>query len=89
MSVIIAGGAGFIGINFIKKIIQYESEIYVLDNFSNEKWFELYDIEKINIIKCDLSSEEETSKVFNSIVYKLKSQPKVWHFAANSDIEKS
>lgn len=91
MSVIIAGGAGFIGINFIRKIIQYQSEIHVLDNFSNSerKWFEFFDIErKINIINCDLSNEEETSKVFNSICQKLTSQPKVWHFAANSDIEK-
>ena len=32
---IIAGGAGFIGINLIKKLSAQNSQIYILDNLSN------------------------------------------------------
>ena len=33
MSVIVAGGAGFIGVNFVKNIFKYDQEIYIIDNF--------------------------------------------------------
>ena len=91
MSVIISGGAGFIGINFTKHLTNFENEIYVLDNFSNSniKWFKYFKIDrKVKIINCDLSDKDKTSEAFDIIFGKLKSTPEVWHFAANSDISR-
>ena len=35
MSIIVAGGAGFIGINLIYELLKKKTNIFLLDNFSN------------------------------------------------------
>ena len=89
MSVIVAGGAGFIGVNFVKNIFKYDQEIYIIDNFSSgsKQWINLLNLEsKVNIFNCELSNLDETKIVFEEIFKSLKTEPKIWHFAANSDI---
>ena len=89
MSVIISGGAGFIGVNFVKRIFQNEKEIFILDNFSNGsiKWLEYFCLEKkVEIINCELSNLDETLYAFDKLMKKVSDEPKLWHFAANSDI---
>lgn len=91
MSTIIAGGGGFIGTNFAKKIAEIESEIFILDNFSNSnnQFLKILEREKkVNIIKCELSNYKETYNVIGKIINSSKTKPKIWHFAANSDIAK-
>ncbi len=89
MSVIVSGGAGFVGINFIKEIYKYEKEIYLLDNFSNgsKEWIRKFNIEsKIKTFNIDLSNYEITKQTLKKIIDEIKTKPKIWHFAANSDI---
>jgi len=89
MSVIVAGGAGFIGVNFVKKIINYDQEIYIIDNFSSgsKRWINLLNLDiKVNLYECELSDFDETKLIFEKIIKNLNSTPKLWHFAANSDI---
>ena len=67
MAEVIAGGAGFIGINLVKKLQNKNSSIYILDNLSNSYERELFKItqnKNINFIKCDLSSFTTTKKIF-------------------------
>ena len=89
MAVIIAGGAGFIGVNFVNRILNYDDEIYIVDNFSagSRKWIKYFNLEnKVLIYDCDLSDINQTNNTFENIHSKLLSSPKLWHFAANSDI---
>ena len=89
MSIIVAGGAGFIGSNFIKKILSFKSEIFILDNLSKGKLSfipELNTDKKIRFIKCDLSELDSIKKVFQDIIKLSSYEIEVWHFAANSNI---
>jgi len=88
MSILVAGGAGFIGYNFIKKLSSRNKKIFVLDNFSNSS----FNIKKsvnnnISIFKCNLANASETNSIINKIIKYSDSNPEVWHFAANSDIQ--
>ncbi len=88
MSFIIAGGAGFIGTNFIKSIIDSEKQIFVLDNFSinNQSFLKPYKKDNLEIIKCDLSNQEDTDTSIKKIIELANSEVSIWHFAANSNI---
>ena len=87
MTSIIAGGAGFIGINLAKKLISEGSDVIIIDNFSNsKKRFIPADLDNLTIIENDLSSIKETKQAINKSCELAKTTPEVWHMAANSDI---
>ncbi len=89
MAAIIAGGAGFIGINLVQAIINKESQIFIIDNFSNsnpESLSKISSFDSVKIIDCDLSDKSRTNQVIKNISFKCKSKIKLWHLAANSDI---
>ena len=88
MTTIISGGAGFIGINLIKKILTKNSKIVVLDNFSNSsiEYINRLRSKNIEVIKCDLSNLEDVKKNIERILFKSESNLEIWHLAANSDI---
>ena len=71
MTTLVAGGAGFIGINLINKLSENDRKIYILDNFSiNRNKSTLKSLSKknnIKIIECDLSLFEETRKIIKDI----------------------
>ena len=89
MSTIVAGGAGFIGINLIKELLKKKKRIFVLDNFSNgKKSFlnKLKSFDSLQVIECDLSRKDEVFQVIEKIRYQNESFEEIWHLAANSNI---
>ena len=89
MSKIIAGGGGFIGLNFIKQILKTEKDIVILDNFSNSKLSTIESFlndDNVKVIECDLSNNLETKLSIKKALNLTFSPPELWHFAANSDI---
>ena len=89
MSIIVAGGAGFIGSNFIRKISSFQTEVFILDNLSKGKLSfvpELNNNNNIKFIECDLSKIRIIQKVFEEIIKLSSCEIEVWHFAANSNI---
>ena len=89
MSIIIAGGAGFIGINLIKELIKKKSRLIILDNFSNGKKLFLDKLKNRNeftVIDCNLSIIDEVDNAINKIINQFEIINEIWHLAANSDI---
>ena len=89
MSIIVAGGLGFIGINLIKELLKIRKKILVIDNFSNsnESFIKkLKSFDSLKIIECDLSREDEILKVIEENKSHFESIYEIWHLAANSDI---
>tara|TARA_B100000242_G_scaffold16732_1_gene10278 strand:+ start:11145 stop:12113 length:969 start_codon:yes stop_codon:yes gene_type:complete len=89
MSIIISGGAGFIGINLIRELLKRKLKIFIIDNFSNGKKSFIKSIKNrqgVNIIECDLSNEISADKAINQVLKNSISEPEIWHLAANSDI---
>ncbi|MBA2858833.1 dTDP-glucose 4,6-dehydratase [Methanococcus maripaludis] len=85
MKILVTGGAGFIGCNFVRYMVQnYDSEITVLDNLTYAGNLEnLADVsEKIEFIKGDICSEDDVSK-------SLKNVDSIIHFAAESHVDNS
>ena len=85
---IISGGAGFIGVNLIKRLKDKYEKIICLDNFSlgksdflskyaNDKNIEIFEVDCSDIeITRNLIKEFENKNLYGDI----------WHLAANSDI---
>lgn len=85
----VAGGAGFIGISLVKRLIARGDLVFIADNFSlgSRRLFEKTFIDTdITITEADLSVAADVSRSFNSIVEKAFKIDEVWHLAANSDI---
>lgn len=87
MTILVAGGAGFIGSHLIDQLLLQEHKIIcadklVYDNTENIK----HHLDNKNFIlkKTDLSKQEDSDQLFDS--YKINT---VYHLAANSDIQKS
>ena len=90
MATIIAGGAGFIGINLIKELSKKEAKIFLIDNFSNSRkdYVEFLKSQiKLNVIECDLSDQQQTNKAIKKIVDLTNTHIELWHLAANSNIQ--
>jgi UDP-glucose 4-epimerase len=90
-SILITGGCGLIGSNFVKKIINNRYNIIIIDNLSSGYLENLKKINffsknknKIKFYNLDLSKKKDIEKVFvhNYIDY-------IFHFAAISNVEMS
>ena len=89
MSIIIAGGAGFIGINLIKELIKKKSRLIILDNFSNGKKSFLDKLKnryEFTVIDCNLAIIDEVDNAIKKIINQFEIINEIWHLAANSDI---
>lgn len=89
MSIIVAGGGGFIGINLINELFKKKTNIFLLDNFSNGNRLLIDKLKKsdsLKIVECDLSKEEEIFQKIEKIISKVDNLDEIWHLAANSDI---
>lgn len=82
----IAGGAGFIGSNLIKKIFNIEKKckVIVYDNLSSGTIYHLQDVLRYNIeiIEGDIEN-------LSLLTESMKGSDVVYHFASNPDISKS
>lgn len=87
MSIVIAGGAGFIGYTLAKRFLEHQHHILVLDNFcrGRREFLESLNAASITIEKVDLSDEQQTHAILKSW-HASHPVDAVWHMAANSDI---
>jgi len=85
---LVAGGAGFIGSNLIRKLLNEGRQVVVVDNFSrgssNNIPLDIRNSKYLELIEADLSKESAVMDVFEKT--KRHSIDEVWHLAANSDI---
>jgi len=79
-SIIITGGAGFIGSHLVDTLLEKRNEIIVLDNFTTGRIQNLDHLtSKIQLVECDISKPGRWHKLFENIDY-------VFHLAALADI---
>jgi dTDP-glucose 4,6-dehydratase len=84
MSIIVTGGAGFIGSNFLHKAIEwFDDEIICLDNLTYAGTLQNVP-NNISFYKVDISNKEECESIFKS--HKPKT---IFHFAAESHVDNS
>ncbi len=87
MVAIVIGGAGFIGSNLCKRLLDMNYQVVCFDNFSlgnDRNISELYNRNGFFLVKGDASNYEELDHAFGE--YKPEY---VFHLAANSDIQAS
>lgn len=80
MSVLVVGGAGFIGSVLVKKMLQDNLDIVVIDKLSLGS-ADYIDTNKIEFHQIDINNIEQVLEILKS-----KQIDEVWHLAANSDI---
>lgn len=86
MKVLVTGGAGFIGRWLVKKLIEKDIQVTVLDNFSNgrmENISEFVDNPRFKLVKGDIRNEELLKEIFKS------NFEVVYHLAAEINVQKS
>jgi nucleoside-diphosphate-sugar epimerase len=84
MKIFITGGAGFIGINLCKKLIESDHTITIYDNFSNSSQENFLSIikQKINLITGDILDHSKLSS-------SMKNHDVVIHLAAKISVSES
>ena len=80
--ILITGGAGYIGQNFISFFLKKRYRIYVIDNFSTSVSLNNNVKKKINFYKIDLSIESEVKSFFKNKNFDL-----IIHLAAFSGVQ--
>ena len=86
---LVAGGAGFIGVNLISKLLDQGANVFVGDNLSLGSYENVHNYTKLSdqdCIEVDLSSSDGSDKFFELATLKYGRIDEVWHLAANSDI---
>lgn len=87
---LIAGGAGFIGVNLIDRLLGEGRIVVLVDNMSRgsiqlvKEFNKSYDTDKY-VIVCDSSDRRSLSDAFR-VASNFGELDEVWHLAANSDI---
>lgn len=82
-NILVTGGAGFIGSNICKELVNAGAKVTVLDNFSTGKLVNLKNIlYKINIIYGDITNKFTCKKV-------TRNKDIVFHLAAMASVAKS
>jgi UDP-glucose 4-epimerase len=87
---LLAGGAGFIGVNLIERLISEGRIVVVLDNMSRGQSVFVTQLDSyanggIHVLVGDCSDRSFVQESF-SFAQKLGQLDEVWHLAANSDI---
>jgi len=82
MTILISGGAGFIGPNLIKHLAALKRDVVVIDNFSRGLRENLDPT--VPVIAADLSQPESIDAVTAELAGRRITE--IWHLAANSDI---
>lgn len=89
MSILITGGAGYIGSHTVIALQNYVGEIIIVDNFSNASWkvkSRLQELtgKNINIIEADIRDMDALRKIFDT--YHIK---EIIHFAGLKSVSES
>ncbi len=80
MKILIIGGAGFIGSVLVKKMLEDNAEIIVIDKLSLGS-VDYIDTTKVEFHQIDINNIEQVLEVLQNMQI-----DEVWHLAANSDI---
>lgn len=86
MKAIVTGGAGFIGCNMADKLAEKGKKVVIFDNFSrngtqtNAEWLKKKHLEKIEIVKGDLSKDSE------KLCSIIKECDEAYHFGAQTSV---
>ena len=86
---LIAGGAGFIGVNLGRELLKNNREIIVADNFSlgSKENIRTYIGQSFSeFLSVDLSKVSSIAKLFDYCKDQYGQVDEIWHLAANSDI---
>jgi len=79
-TVVVTGGAGFIGSHLVDRLVKRDEHVIVLDNFSSGEEEFLYDsVQEITVINIDILKED-----FEKY---LKGAKIVYHLAANPEVQ--
>lgn len=81
MSVIVVGGAGFIGSVLVNALLKKGKSVVVIDKLSLGK-LDYIDADRVKFIKEDIN---RTDKIINHLMA-INDLTEIWHLAANSDI---
>ncbi|WP_254441280.1 SDR family NAD(P)-dependent oxidoreductase [Pandoraea cepalis] len=87
---IVAGGAGFVGVNLCSRLLEEGRTLVVLDNMSRGRESLVrvatrgFD-DRVYVLRCDCTDEQALEQAFEQAV-QLGRVDEVWHLAANSDI---
>lgn len=81
MSIVVTGGAGYIGSHTVQALVEQKKEVIVIDNLSTGHQESILDAE---FVKCDLKDKDKLSDIFEK--YKPEA---VIHFAASSLVGES
>jgi len=82
--ILVTGGAGFIGSNFVKLLCNKHKEVVVVDNLTYASNYEYIKNQPIQFVKCDITDKISLDKVFKQ--YKIDT---IFHFAAESHVDNS
>ena len=94
MNYMVVGGAGFIGSNMVRKLINEESgKVFVYDNFSSGDEQHLADVienKRLTIIRGDIKDKELLINAFGrdiDVVYAFASNPDIARAVREPDID--
>jgi UDP-glucose 4-epimerase len=88
MSILITGGAGFIGVNLAKRFVTENKRVYLLDNLCRGSLKNIYRLSlqgAVEVIQVDLHNYNKSLSAISQID-RNEEITEVWHLAANSDI---
>ncbi|MCY7485292.1 UDP-glucose 4-epimerase GalE [Paenibacillus alvei] len=81
MSILVTGGAGYIGSHTVQALLEQEEQVIVVDNLSTGHQNAVKNVE---LVQCDIRDKEALSQVFRN--YNIEA---VVHFAASSLVGES
>lgn len=82
-TILVTGGAGFIGAHFVLRISKLNWQVIVLDNFSQSR-YNILKLDNVNYIEADLKNYEEIERIFAENKVDV-----VAHFAALASVPDS
>ena len=88
MLTVVTGGAGFIGINLVARLLDEGGGVAVVDDFSGGSRVALAPLsgcDRMMVVEADMSDRGAADRAFDAIA-RAGQVSAVWHLAANSDI---
>lgn len=87
MSVIVSGGAGFIGVNLVRQLLNLNKKVIVFDNLTNSSISHINEFisnDNFTFVNLDISNFIDYDHAVKDLCNDVES---IWHLAANSDIQ--
>ncbi len=86
--IIVCGGAGFIGVNLVRRLIAAGQRVVVIDAWRMGRRGAPHDLregESLRLIEADLADADDCARAF-ALAQSWGEAAQVWHLAANADI---